>query len=64
MTPGLSDEAFAALQRLVRDLWAAAQDPKVARDPAAVVRWQVYGQRQAARVVEDEVARRLAGGGR
>ena len=60
--PGLSAEGFAALQRLVRDLWAAARDPKLARDPQALVRWQVYAQRQVARVAEEEVARRVGAG--
>lgn len=59
MTPGLSDEGVGAIQRLVRDLWAAARDPKLGRDAEAAARWQVYAQRQAARVVEEEVARRV-----
>ena len=59
---GLSDEGFAAMQRLVGELMAAGQDPRVARDPAAVVRWQIYALRQMVRVAEEEVARRLAGG--
>lgn len=57
---GLSDEAFGAVQRLVRDLWQAARDPKLARDPAAVARWQVYAQRKLTSVAEEEAARRLA----
>lgn len=62
MTPGLSDEGFAAMQRLVRDLMAAGQDPSVARDPAAMERWQVYALRQVVRVAEAEVERRITGG--
>ena len=57
-TPGISDTGVAATQRLVRDIWDAARDPKLARDAAAQARWQVYAQRQIARLVEEECARR------
>lgn len=62
MSGQLSAAAAASVHRLAHELWQAARDPKLQRDMEALARWQLYAEQRLARVLEEEAARRAAGG--